>query len=195
MTDTPTLPFVPELQSTPSPSAPVAVRRKPGPKPGWKAAKSHHAARPSPQPRTLPTGSHSSISFEADFTRHAPPSTDPPFTTFLHSPDTLVRARYSSTLDKNEALSELARLRRICEMAAEEINTRLIPDESKCMICGRELAPSQKVCMMANVKDEASGIVTTHPICSLECVRQYNKRRMGLAQVPDQGHVKESSLA
>lgn len=158
-----------ELKSIPSDSAPVAVRKKPGPKPKI----------------------HPSKFLEADFSSLAPPSSDPTFTSFIHSPDSAIRNRYASELDKNEALAELGRLRRICEMAAEEINSRLVPDESKCMMCGRELSPGQKITMMANVKDDASGIITTHPICSIECVRQYNKRRMGLAQIPDQGHVKE----
>lgn len=154
------------LASTPPPNAPVA-RRKPG--------------RPAKEPH---------VSLVADFT---PPedSSEVSFPVFISSADAVVRERYARTLDKNEALSELARLRRICEMAAEEINTRLVPDESKCLMCGTELRPGQKVTMMANLKDEASGIVTTHPICSIECVRQYNRKRMGLAQIPDQGHVRE----
>lgn len=102
---------------------------------------------------------------------------------FLHAPESSLRERYAVTLDKNESLKELARLRRTCEIAAEEINKRIVPDEQKCLMCKKELPLGHKVAMMANLKDDATGIVTTHPICSLNCVREYNKVKMGMSEL------------
>lgn len=102
---------------------------------------------------------------------------------FLHAPDTVLRDRYAHTLDKNEALKELARLRKICEIAAMEINQRLVPDESKCYICSRELPAGFKVCMMVNVRDDQTGTISTHPLCGIDCVKQWNRKKMGLAEL------------
>ena len=132
------------------------MRRKPGPKPKMK-------------PLEIPT----------------PPAGDdgPSLHYFLHAPDSVLRDRYRSGLDKDEALRELARLRKISDIAGTEINQRLVPDERTCLICKTTLPEGRKVTMMINVKDDATGTISTHPLCSIECVKQWNKVKMGLAEL------------
>lgn len=102
---------------------------------------------------------------------------------FLHASDKDYRERYRATLDKDQALDELARLRSISQIASEEINQRQIPDEDKCMICDKTIPRGMKVTQMVNVKDHASGTVTTKVLCSINCVREYNRNKMGLAEL------------
>jgi hypothetical protein len=100
-----------------------------------------------------------------------------------HSTPTAIRLRYREQLNKSDALQELAKLRTICQWAAEEINQRLVPDEEECMICGTKMAPGQKPAMMTIVKDPDTGTIQSRVLCKLECIREYNRTKMGLAEL------------
>ena len=102
---------------------------------------------------------------------------------FLNALDKDYRDRYRNTLSKDEALIELARLRSIAQIASEEINQRQIPDEDECMICATKIAHGRKVTQMVNVRNPETGTIETKVLCSIECVRQYNRKKMGLAEL------------
>lgn len=102
---------------------------------------------------------------------------------FLNGADKDYRIRYGTTLDKDQALGELARLRAIAQIASEEINQRQIPDEDECMVCKKVIPHGMKVTQMVNVKDYATGTVNTKVLCSIGCVREYNRTRVGLAEL------------
>jgi CRISPR/Cas system-associated protein Cas10 (large subunit of type III CRISPR-Cas system) len=102
---------------------------------------------------------------------------------FLDSPLPAIRKRYREELSKSESLEELARFRAICQAASEEINQRLIPDEDECAVCHRIIASGTKVPQMIQVKDQSTGIVQTKVLCSIGCIREYNRGKMGLAEL------------
>jgi hypothetical protein len=107
----------------------------------------------------------------------------PMLSAFLHSTPAQVRLRYRETLTKSQALDELAKLRSVAQYAAEEINQRLVPDEEKCMICGVSIAAGVKVPQMVIVKDQATGTSQTKVLCSINCIREHNRNKMGLAEL------------
>lgn len=108
---------------------------------------------------------------------------EPSFSSFIHLEDARIRLRYRNQLDVQEALSELARIRRISELASEEINTRLQPKEDSCMICGSVIPKGRAPIQPVVQRDPGTGTIQTFYLCSVECVRQHNKRKMGLAEL------------
>lgn len=156
----------------------LGQRKKPGPPPGFRKGvkKSHHKPKPS---------AVIAQELRADGIFPSGPTIDQ----FMRLPDDQIRHRYATFLNKNEALFELGRLRKISEIASTALNRRLVPDEAHCMICKVPLPIGHKVAMMVNLKDDNTGLITTHPLCSLNCVREYNKFKMGMAAIPDRGMV------
>lgn len=102
---------------------------------------------------------------------------------FLRTPIMQIRLRYRETLTKTEALEELAKIRAVSTIAAEEINQRLVPDEDECLVCKKILPLGTKVTQMVNVKDTDTGTSQTRVLCSINCVREWNRVKMGLAEL------------
>lgn len=134
--------------------------------------KSHHA-KPRPVVESVPpspTGSH----LRAD--------DGPSLTTFLSSAPAVWRDRYEK-IPIDRAIDELGLLRRISEMAAEVINRRTVPVEDKCHICGEKIpfnkAPVQRIAW----RDHATGLDMGASICSVNCVREFNRKKMGMAEL------------
>jgi hypothetical protein len=105
----------------------------------------------------------------------------PTLAEFLATRDAALRLRYREQLTKTQALEELAQLRHISQMASEEINQRLQPEEDKCMVCLKPMPPGGKPIQMVIERDPATGTAQTKVLCSIACVQQRNKQRMGLA--------------
>ena len=51
------------------------------------------------------------------------------------------------------------------------------------MICHKDLAAGQKVPQMVIVRDPATGTVQTKVLCSIGCIREHNRMKMGLAEL------------
>lgn len=145
-------------------TAPVLTeRRKPG--------------RPPRVPHSFADMSPKEMSGMREETRRFSPS----LSDFLATPPIKQRLRYREQLTKTQALEELAKLRAIAQLAAEEINQRLQPEEDECMQCGKIMPSGGKPIQMVIVRDAATGTAQTKVLCSIECVRQYNRGKMGLS--------------
>lgn len=90
-----------------------------------------------------------------------------------------IRHRYREDLTVEDALAELAKLRRLCEMAATEINQRLNPQDQKCASCGRPMDPRRPPTMTEPMRDPATGTYYNNFYCSILCVQKRNKLRLG----------------
>jgi hypothetical protein len=99
---------------------------------------------------------------------------------FLATPTQVQRLRYREQLTLPAALEELAKLRAISQIAAEEINQRATPEEDSCMMCGKPMPIGHKPIQMVIVRDAATGTAQTKVLCSIACVRLHNRKRMGL---------------
>jgi hypothetical protein len=106
---------------------------------------------------------------------------------FLATPTQVQRLRYREQLTLPAALEELAKLRAISQIAAEEINQRATPEEDSCMMCGKPMPIGHKPIQMVIVRDVATGTAQTKVLCSIECVRQHNKQRMNLTHAEHAG--------
>ena len=90
-----------------------------------------------------------------------------------------IRDRYGAKLTVEEALAELARLRRLCEMAAYEINQRLNHVDQKCASCGNLMDGRRPPTMIEPVRDLDTGTMSNNYYCSILCVQKRNLRKLG----------------
>jgi hypothetical protein len=133
--------------------------------PNGAAKKSHHKAKPasSPPPKPLP----------AQFVSLA---------AFLEWPDPQIRARYE-TLDLHKALDEHRHIRRIHDLAGKVLQERLRPEEDKCMICSAPIPEGRHGVQIKSWRDHSTGLLHSGVICSVTCVQEYNRQKLGLAEL------------
>jgi hypothetical protein len=93
--------------------------------------------------------------------------------------ETAIRTRYRETLTLEEALAELAQLRKLCEMAGYEINRRASPSGQKCASCGKLIVEGRTHTMTEPVRNPDTGLVTNNFYCSIICVQTRNKIKYG----------------
>lgn len=89
------------------------------------------------------------------------------------------RQRYRTVLTVEDALSELAALRKLCEIAGYEINQRLNHVDQKCASCGRPMDPRKAPTLIEPVRDVATGTLSNNFYCSIICVQRRNLAKLG----------------
>src|SRR5271170_1826611 len=90
------------------------------------------------------------------------------------------RKRYRE-LPIEDAMEELAAIRRVGEWAALEINQRMNGGGEKCDICGTIFdGDRRKPVQISAKRDPATGVLYNKFYCSILCVQQKNKRDLGL---------------
>lgn len=94
--------------------------------------------------------------------------------------DNDVRKRFRTELTLEEGMEELARLRKVCELAASELNQRMNAAGEKCDICGREFDGRTRPVQISAKRDPATGVLYNKFYCSIICLQQKNKRELGL---------------
>src|ERR1700722_15964350 len=90
------------------------------------------------------------------------------------------RKRYRE-MPVEEAMEELAGLRKGCEWAALEINQRMNGGGGRGDICGTVFdGDRRKPVQISAKRDPATGVLYNKFYCSILCVQQKNKRDLGL---------------
>lgn len=90
-----------------------------------------------------------------------------------------IRDRYGKELSVEDALTELAALRKLCEMAAGEINARLNHVDQKCESCGAKMDGRRPPTMIEPFRDPLTGTVHNKFYCSIICVQRRNAKKLG----------------
>lgn len=116
----------------------------------------------------------------------------------------LVRARWATeaatredlqrlfdTIDMEEGLSLLARMREMCELAARSIERRRTEetDKTACYICGvtKKKLGARNWRMVTTKQDPKTGTMFTIYLCSDACYIGWNKQKYGMSAAPDRG--------
>lgn len=90
-----------------------------------------------------------------------------------------IRNRYRKELSVEDALTELAALRKLCEIAGGEINQRLNHVNQKCASCGATMDGRRPPTMIEPVRDAATGTLSNNYYCSIICVQRRNAKKLG----------------
>lgn len=95
------------------------------------------------------------------------------------------------SLSLEEALSLLVRMRHNCETAAKIIERRRCEetDKTACLTCGvtRKQLGSRNWRMVRPRRDQSTGTLVTEYFCSDVCIIADNKKKYGIAAMPDRG--------
>lgn len=94
-----------------------------------------------------------------------------------------------STIDKEEGMALLARMRKNCESAARALNQQITAssDTQKCAYCGGPKKPNRQWALIKPRRDPSSGIVTNQFFCDAFCVSNMNHKEQGVRGIPDRG--------
>jgi hypothetical protein len=90
-----------------------------------------------------------------------------------------IRSRYRNELSVADALAELAALRKLCEIAATEVNQRLNHAGQKCKSCGAVMDSRKAPVMTEPMFDVATGTYYNNFYCSIICVQRRNLKKLG----------------
>lgn len=94
--------------------------------------------------------------------------------------DNEVRKRFRSELTLEAGMEELARLRKVCELAASELNQRMNSAGEKCDICGREFDGRTRPVQVSAKRDPETGVLYNKFYCSVICLQEKNRKELGL---------------
>lgn len=91
-----------------------------------------------------------------------------------------IRSRFRE-LSIPEALEELAKIRKVSEIAATEINQRMNNAGEECHICQTKFDGRTKRPMLTEpFRDPDTGVMVNRFYCSIVCVQRRNKEKLGL---------------
>jgi len=98
---------------------------------------------------------------------------------------------FFTTCEMEAGLSQLARMREVCELAARTIEKRRTEETEKtaCAVCGvtKKQLGNRNWRMIAPRKDDKTGTLFTIYLCSDACVIADNKKKYGIAAMSDRG--------
>lgn len=104
-----------------------------------------------------------------------------------------IEAYFTSSVEVDEGLNLLARMRRNAEIAARALNARITVDDTRarCAFCGGPKKPNRQWAMIKPQRDPETRQVTNIYLCDVYCIAMWNKKTQGISVVSDRGVIKD----